>query len=160
MPVEKEEHKYKVVSINRKAKHEYHILEVFEAGLVLKGTEVKSIRDNQVSIKESYAQLKGSELYIINMHIAPYKYGNRFNLEPKRDRKLLLNKRELNKIRNSIESKGITVVPLRLYFKNGFAKLEIALAKGKKLFDKKRELTQRAIDREAEREFKDKKGGR
>ena len=151
---------YKIVSINRKARHDYHILESFEAGLVLKGTEVKSIRNNQVSIKESYAQLKGNDLYIVNMHIAPYKFGNRFNLEPKRDRKLLLNKRELNKIKGSIETKGVTVVPLRLYFKNGYAKLEIALAKGKKLYDKRRDLTQKAIDREAERELKNKIWGR
>ncbi len=157
---EKEMDNYKIVSINRKARHDYHILESFEAGLVLKGTEVKSIRNNQVSIKESYAQLKGNDLYIVNMHIAPYKFGNRFNLEPKRDRKLLLNKRELNKIKGSIETKGVTVVPLRLYFKNGYAKLEIALAKGKKLYDKRRDLTQKAIDREAERELKNKIWGR
>lgn len=157
---EKEIDNYKIVSINRKARHDYHILESFEAGLVLKGTEVKSIRNNQVSIKESYAQLKGNDLYIVNMHIAPYKFGNRFNLEPKRDRKLLLNKRELNKIKGSIETKGVTVVPLRLYFKNGYAKLEIALAKGKKLYDKRRDLTQKAIDREAERELKNKIWGR
>jgi SsrA-binding protein len=155
-----DEERYKIITINRKARHDYHILDSFEAGLVLKGTEVKSIRNNQVSIKESYAQFKGNELYIVNMHIAPYQFGNRFNLEPKRDRKLLLNKRELAKIKGNIETKGVTVVPLRLYFKNGYAKLEIALAKGKKLFDKKMDLTQRAIDREAEREIKNKVWGR
>lgn len=157
---EKDKEKYQIITINRKARHDYHILESFEAGLVLKGTEVKSIRNNQVSIKESYAQFKGNELYIINMHIAPYQFGNRFNLEPKRERKLLLSSRELAKIRGNVELKGVTIVPLKLYFKNGYAKLEIALAKGKKLYDKRRDLTQKAIQREAERELKNKVWGR
>lgn len=156
----KSEKNYKIITVNRKARHDYHILESFEAGLVLKGTEVKSIRNSQVSIKESYAQLKGNELYIINMHIAPYQFGNRFNQEPKRDRKLLLNRRELSRIKGNIETRGVTVIPLRLYFKNGFAKLEIALAKGKKLYDKRRDLTQKAIERETERELKNKIWGR
>jgi len=155
-----EKEKFQIVTVNRKAWHDYHILESFEAGLVLKGTEVKSIRNSQVSIKESYAQLKGNDLYIVNMHIAPYQFGNRFNLEPKRDRKLLLSSRELAKIKGQIDTKGVTIVPLRLYFKNGYAKLEIALAKGKKLYDKRRDLTQRAIKREAERELKNKIWGR
>ncbi|MDD3538631.1 MAG: SsrA-binding protein SmpB [Atribacterota bacterium] len=157
---EKDREKYQVVTVNRKARHDYHILESYEAGLVLKGTEVKSIRNNQVSIKESYAQFRGNELYIINMHIAPYQFGNRFNLEPKRDRKLLLSSRELAKIKGQIDTKGVTIVPLRLYFKNGYAKLEIALAKGKKLYDKRKELTQKTIQREAERELKSKIWGR
>jgi SsrA-binding protein len=157
---EKDKEKYQIITINRKARHDYHILESFEAGLVLKGTEVKSIRNNQVSIKESYAQFKGNELYIINMHIAPYQFGNRFNLEPKRERKLLLSSRELAKIRGNVELKGVTIVPLKLYFKNGYAKLEIALAKGKKLYDKRRDLTQKAIQREVERELKNKVWGR
>jgi len=157
---EKDLEKYQIVSINRKARHDYHILETYEAGLILKGTEVKSIRNNQVSIKESYAQFKGLELYIVNMHISPYKFGNRFNLEPKRDRKLLLQKKQLAKLKGKIEQKGFTLIPLRLYFKNGFAKMEIGLAKGKKLFDKKRDLTQKAIQRDTERELKINKWGR
>ena len=157
---EKDLEKYQIVSINRKARHDYHILETYEAGLILKGTEVKSIRNNQVSIKESYAQFKGMELYIVNMHISPYKFGNRFNLEPKRDRKLLLQKKQLAKLKGKIEQKGFTLIPLRLYFKNGFAKMEIGLAKGKKLFDKKRDLTQKAIQRDTERELKINKWGR
>jgi len=157
---EKDLEKYQIVSINRKARHDYHILETYEAGLILKGTEVKSIRNNQVSIKESYAQFKGIELYIVNMHISPYKFGNRFNLEPKRDRKLLLQKKQLAKLKGKIEQKGFTLIPLRLYFKNGFAKIEIGLAKGKKLFDKKRDLTQKAIQRDTERELKFNKWGR
>lgn len=156
----KDQENYKVITVNRKARHDYHILETYEAGLVLKGTEVKSIRNSQISIKESYAQFKGNDLYIIDMHIAPYQFGNRYNLEPKRDRKLLLNKKELNRIRDNINTKGVTVVPLKLYFKNGYAKLEIALAKGKKLYDKKRDLTEKAITREAERELKSKIWGR
>jgi len=157
---EKDLEKYQIISINRKARHDYHILETYEAGLILKGTEVKSIRNNQVSIKESYAQFKGLELYIVNMHISPYKFGNRFNLEPKRDRKLLLQKNQLAKLKGKIEQKGFTLIPLRLYFKNGFAKIEIGLAKGKKLFDKKRDLTQKAIQRDTERELKFNKWGR
>ncbi len=157
---EKNTEKYNVVTVNRKARHDYHILETYEAGLILKGTEVKSIRNNQVSIKESYAQFKGSELYIVNMHIAPYQFGNRFNLEPKRDRKLLLHGKQLAKLKGQVETKGVTLVPIKLYFKNGFAKIEIALAKGKKLYDKKRDLTQKAIQRETERELKYKKWGR
>jgi len=157
---EKDLEKYQIISINRKARHDYHILESYEAGLILKGTEVKSIRNNQVSIKESYAQFKGLELYIVNMHISPYKFGNRFNLEPKRDRKLLLQKKQLAKLKGKIEQKGFTLIPLRLYFKNGFAKMEIGLAKGKKLFDKKRDLTQKAIQRDTERELKINKWGR
>ena len=100
------------------------------------------------------------ELYIVNMHISPYKFGNRFNLEPKRDRKLLLQKKQLAKLKGKIEQKGLTLIPLRLYFKNGFAKIEIGLAKGKKLFDKKRDLTQKAIQRDTERELKFNKWGR
>lgn len=157
---EKDTEKYQIVSVNRNARHDYHILETYEVGLVLKGTEVKSIRNRQVSIKESYAHFKGTELYIINMHISPYKFGNRYNLEPKRDRKLLLQRRQLSKLRGQIEQKGFTLIPLKLYFKNGYAKLEIGLAKGKKLFDKKRDLTQKAIQREAERELKYNKWGR
>ncbi|HOF02403.1 MAG TPA: SsrA-binding protein SmpB [Atribacterota bacterium] len=156
----KDQGNYKVITVNRKARHDYHILETYEAGLVLKGTEVKSIRNSQISIKESYAQFKGNDLYIIDMHIAPYQFGNRYNLEPKRDRKLLLNKKELSRIRDNINTKGVTVVPLKLYFKNGYAKLEIALAKGKKLYDKRRDLTEKAITREAERELKNKIWGR
>lgn len=157
---EKDLEKYQIISVNRKARHDYHILETYEAGLILKGTEVKSIRNNQVSIKESYAQFKGTELYIVNMHISPYKFGNRFNLEPKRDRKLLLQKKQLVKLKGKIEQKGFTLIPLRLYFKNGYAKIEIGLAKGKKLFDKRRDLTQKAIQRDTERELKYNKWGR
>lgn len=149
-----------IITVNRKARHDYHILETYEAGLVLKGTEVKSIRNHQVSIKESYAQFKGLELFIINMHIAPYQFGNRFNLEPKRDRKLLLQSKQLTKLKGQIETKGVTLVPLRLYFKNGYAKIEIALAKGKKLYDKRQDLIKKSIQREAERELKMNKWGR
>jgi len=157
---EKDSEKYKVVAFNRKARHDYHILETYEAGLILKGTEVKSIRNSQVSIRESYAQFKGTELYIINMHVSPYEFGNRFNLEPKRDRKLLLKSKQLSKLKGQVETKGVTLVPLKLYFKNGYAKMEIALVKGKKLYDKRRDLTQKAIQRETERELKYQKWGR
>lgn len=149
-----------LIAVNRKARHDYQILETYEAGLVLKGTEVKSIRNNQVSIKESYAQFKGTELFIVNMHVSPYQFGNRYNLEPKRDRKLLLQNRQLSKLKAQIDAKGLTIIPLRLYFKNGFAKIEVGLAKGKKLYDKREDLTQKAIQREVERELKNKQWGR
>lgn len=157
---EKDSERYKVVAVNRKARHDYDILETYEAGLVLRGTEVKSIRNNQASIKESYAQFKGTELYIINMHISPYQFGNRFNLEPKRDRKLLLHGKQIARLKGQIETKGVTLIPLKLYFQNGFAKMEIALAKGKKLYDKRRDLIDKAIQRETERELKNKQWGR
>ncbi|MBN2395094.1 MAG: SsrA-binding protein SmpB [Candidatus Atribacteria bacterium] len=156
---EKDLKRDQAVTVNRKAWHDYDILETYEAGIVLKGTEVKSIRNNQVSIKESYGQFKGTEIYLINMHIAPYQFGNRFNLEPKRDRKLLLNKKQLTRLKGQVETKGVTLVPLKLYFKNGYAKIEIALAKGKKLYDKRQDLTKKAIQRETERELKYHNGG-
>ncbi|MDD4362628.1 MAG: SsrA-binding protein SmpB [Atribacterota bacterium] len=157
---EKNINELKTVSVNRKARHDYHILETYEAGIVLKGTEVKSIRNHQLSIKESYAQFKGDELFVINMHVSPYEFGNRFNLEPKRDRKLLLQNKQLKKLKGQTSSKGFTLIPLKVYFKNGYAKVELGLAKGKKLFDKRDDLTKKAIQREVERELKNKQWGR
>ena len=147
---QKDREDYQIITVNRKARHDYHILETYEAGLVLRGTEVKSIRNSQVSIKESYAQFKGEELFIVDMHIAPYKFGNRFNLEPKRDRKLLLNKRELGRIKGNIDTKGVTVIPLRLYFK--CLSIELHWLRGKPRT--RRDLTEKAIKRESERELK------
>ena len=150
----------KNIAVNRKARHEYNILDTYEAGLVLKGTEVKSLREGKVSLREGFAQIENNELYIINMHISPYAFGNIFNVNPKRKRKLLLHHREINRLRKQVEEKGLTLIPLRIYFKKGHAKIELALAKGKKLYDKRHALAEKDIQREVDRELKNKKWGR
>jgi len=150
----------KNVAINKKARHDYQILDTYEAGLVLKGTEVKSLREGKVSLRESFAQFENSELYIMNMHISPYAFGNIFNVNPKRKRKLLLHQREIGRLKGQVQEKGLTLVPLRMYFKRGHAKIELALAKGKKLYDKRRILAEKDVQREVERELKNKKWGR
>jgi len=150
----------KNVAVNRKARHDYNILDTYEVGLVLKGTEVKSVREGKVSLRESFAQFENNELYLMNMHISPYAFGNIFNVEPKRKRKLLLHQREIDRLRGQVQEKGLTLVPLRIYFKRGHAKIELALAKGKKLYDKRRTLAEKDAQREVERELKNKKWGR
>lgn len=150
----------KNVAVNRKARHDYQILDTYEVGLVLKGTEVKSIREGKVSLRESFAQFENNELYLMNMHISPYIFGNIFNVEPKRKRKLLLHQREIDRLRGQVQEKGLTLVPLRIYFKRGHAKIELALAKGKKLYDKRRTLAEKDAQREVERELRNKKWGR
>lgn len=144
----------KVVANNKKARHDYFIEKIYEAGLVLKGTEVKSIRQGRVNLKESYVIVKDGEIFVFGMHISPYKEGNIFNEDPLRTRKLLLNKNEIRKISQYVKLAGSTVVPLRLYFKNGRAKLEIALAKGKKLYDKRESQRERDIKRSLDRKYK------
>lgn len=144
----------KVVANNKKARHDYFIEKIYEAGLVLKGTEVKSIRQGRVNLKESYVIVKDGEVFVFGMHISPYKEGNIFNEDPLRTRKLLLNKSEIRKISQDVKLAGSTVVPLRLYFKNGRAKLEIALAKGKKLYDKRESQRERDIKRSLDRKYK------
>lgn len=144
----------KVVANNKKARHDYFIEKIYEAGLVLKGTEVKSIRQGRVNLKESYVIVKDGEIFVFGMHISPYKEGNIFNEDPLRTRKLLLNKNEIRKISQDVKLAGSTVVPLRLYFKNGRAKLEIAIAKGKKLYDKRESQRERDIKRSLDRKYK------
>ena len=144
----------KLVANNKKARHDYFIEKIYEAGLVLKGTEVKSIRQGRVNLKESYVIVKDGEVFVFCMHISPYKEGNIFNEDPLRTRKLLLNKSEIRKISQDVKLAGSTVVPLRLYFKNGRAKLEIALAKGKKLYDKRESQRERDIKRSLDRKYK------
>lgn len=144
----------KVVANNKKARHDYFIEKIYEAGLVLKGTEVKSIRQGRVNLKESYVIVKDGEVFVFGMHISPYKEGNIFNEDPLRTRKLLLNKNEIRKISQDVKLAGSTVVPLRLYFKNGRAKLEIALVKGKKLYDKRESQRERDIKRSLDRKYK------
>ncbi|MBI5294650.1 MAG: SsrA-binding protein SmpB [Chloroflexi bacterium] len=143
----------KVVATNRKASFEYFLLERFEAGLSLQGSEIKSIRAGQVSIVEAYVDIEGGEeAWLIESHIAPYAQANRFNHEPKRKRRLLLHKKQIREMWNQVRQKGMTVVPIRIYLKDGRAKIEIALAKGKKNYDKREAIAKRDQAREADRE--------
>ncbi len=140
-----------VIARNRKAHFQYEILEKVEAGIVLTGTEVKSIRNRDISINESFAHLDNDEIFLYEMHIGQYKQGNRDNHEPKRVRKLLLHKKEINKIAGKIQQKGYTMVPLSLYFKDGLVKVELALVKGKTTVDKRDDIKKRDIEREIQR---------
>jgi SsrA-binding protein len=145
----------KVVATNRKARHEYEILEHFEAGLVLKGPEVKSLREGKASFQDSFARVEQSELWLYNLHISPYEQANRYNVDPLRTRKLLLQRAEIRRLIGKVEEKGLTLVPLQVYFKRGFAKVSLGLARGRKLHDKRDKLKQRIQEREAERAVKD-----
>jgi SsrA-binding protein len=144
----------KIVSTNRKAGFEYFLLEHFEAGLALQGSEIKSIRAGQISLAEAYVEVDGNQAWLIEAHIAPYEQANRFNHDPKRPRRLLLHKKEIRQLWDSVRQKGVTIVPLKVYLKNGRAKIEIALAKGKKLHDKRDSIAKRDEEREAAREMR------
>ena len=139
----------KVVATNREAYHNFHILETHECGIALTGTEVKSIREGRCNLKDGYAQIRGSEAWLINVHISPYSHGNRDNHEPTRSRKLLLHRAEIDKLAGKVQEKGLTLVPTKMYLKNGRVKLEIGIAKGKKLYDKRETERKREADREA-----------
>lgn len=141
----------KTVATNRKARHDYHIDDTFEAGMVLTGTEIKSIRAGRVNLRDSYATVKDGELWLLNAHIAPYDQGTYANHEPRRPRKLLMHRREINRITGKLQEKGFTLVPLRLYLKNNLAKVELGLARGKKQYDKRAALRQRETRREIDR---------
>ena len=141
----------RVVATNRRARHEYEILETFEAGLVLRGTEVKSLRTGQVNFKDSYATVRNGEMWLLGCHLSPYSHGTDANHDPERDRKLLLHGREITRLVGKIAERGLTVVPLKLYFKNGRAKLEIGLARGKKLHDKRADMKARDDERAMQR---------
>ena len=143
----------KVIASNRKASFEYFIIEKFEAGIVLQGSEIKSIRAGQVSIQESYVDLEnGEQAWLMEAHIAPYEQANRFNHEPRRKRRLLLHKKEIRELWDQVRIKGMTIVPIRIYLKKGRAKVEIALAKGKKAYDKRATIAKRDEARSADRE--------
>ena len=144
----------RLIANNKKAYHEYFILEKYEAGIVLHGTEVKSLRMGKCSIKEAFIRIEEGEMYIYGMHISPYEKGNIFNKDPLRVRKLLLHRKEIDKIYGKMREKGITVVPLRVYFSDSLVKVEIGLAKGKKLYDKRDDIAKKDQRREAQREFK------
>ena len=140
---------------NRKARHEYFIEDTYECGLALVGTEVKSIRAGRVNLKDAYAQVRNGEAYIIGMHISPYEQGNIFNRDPFRDRKLLLHKSEIRKLNTLAQKEGYSLIPLQLYLKDGLVKLELAVAKGKKLYDKRSDIASRDAKREMERRMKE-----
>ncbi len=143
----------KVVATNRRARHEYYILETIEAGIALKGSEIKSIRAGQISLAEAYVRLDGNEAWLEDAHVAPYEQASIYNHEPRRPRKLLLHSSEIRKLFNTVRQKGVTVIPLSVYLKNGKAKVELAVARGKKLYDKRAEIAKRDTQREIERQL-------
>jgi SsrA-binding protein len=143
----------KVVATNRKAGFEYFLFERFEAGMALMGSEIKSIRAGQVSLKEAYVRVEARNAFLMEAHIAPYDQANRFNHDPRRPRRLLLHKREIRELWDAVRQKGMTIVPTRIYLKEGRAKLEIVIAKGKKLYDKRTAIAQRDAERELDREI-------
>ncbi len=145
---------FKLVANNKKAYHDYFIEEKYEAGLVLHGTEVKSLRMGKCSIKEAFMRIENGEMYIYGMHVSPYEKGNIFNKDPLRVKKLLLHKQQIRKLIGDMSEKGYTIVPLQVYFKDGRAKIEIGLAKGKKLYDKRQDIAKKDQKREAEKELK------
>lgn len=145
----------KILATNKKARHDYFIDEVFECGIELKGTEVKSIRQGRVNLKEGYASVDNSEVFLKQVHISPYDQGNRFNVNPLRTRKLLLHKSEIRKLIGATTVKGYSLVPMSMYLKNGRVKLELGLGKGKKLYDKRQDLAKKDAMRRIERESKD-----
>lgn len=148
-------HSIKIVAENRKARHDFHIHEAFEAGLVLTGTEVKSLRAGKANLKDSYARIDNGELMLYQMHISPYEQGNRFNHEPLRVRKLLMHRLEITKLLSKTKEKGFTLVPLKLYFARGRAKLELGLATGKKNYDKRQDIAERDAKRDMDRALRD-----
>jgi SsrA-binding protein len=141
----------KLITSNKKARRDYFILDTIEAGLALTGTEVKSLRAGKASLQEAYARIRGDEIWLIGAHIPEYSHGNRQNHDPTRDRKLLLHRREIDRLRGKVQEKGLTLVPLRLYWRRGRAKLELALGRGKRDYDKRQDVSQREAAREMER---------
>jgi SsrA-binding protein len=144
----------KLIADNRRARHDYHLLDRFEAGLVLTGTEVKSLRDGKATLQQAYAEVRDGEAWLVGLHVAEYGQGNRANHEPDRARKLLLHRREIDRLYGQVREKGLTLVPTKLYFKEGRVKVELALARGKELHDKRRDIANREAKRQMERELK------
>jgi SsrA-binding protein len=145
----------KVVATNRKAKHEYFILDTYEAGIVLKGTEIKSIRSGNISLSEAYVTIEdGREAWLVSAHIAPYDQASHYNHDPNRPRKLLLHRSEIDRLWDEVRKKGVTIIPLRVYLRDGLAKVEIGVAKGKKLYDKRATIAKRDAEREIERQLR------
>ena len=150
----KQKEAQKLIANNKKAFHDYFIDETYEAGVALHGTEVKSMRMGKCSIKESFIRIENEEVFVYGMHVSPYKKGNIFNKDPLRVKKLLMHKYEINKLAGKIAEKGYTLVPLQVYFKEGKVKVEVGLARGKKLYDKREDIAKKDVRRETEREFK------
>jgi len=145
----------KVIAQNRKARHDYFIEEVYETGIALKGTEVKSIRGGKINLKDGYARVENSEVFLYNVHISPYEQGNIFNTDPLRVRKLLLHKREIRKLIGYVQQKGYSLIPLRVYMKNGLVKVELAVARGKAKYDKRQDIAKRDADRKIQKELRE-----
>ncbi|MGM0902664.1 SsrA-binding protein SmpB [Mesobacillus persicus] len=145
----------KTVAQNKKAYHDYFVEETFETGIVLQGTEIKSIRAGRVNLKDSYARVQNGEVFLYGMHVSPYEQGNRYNHDPLRERKLLLHRREINKLIGETKETGYALVPLKVYLKNGYAKVLLGLARGKKKYDKREDLKKKEAKREIERAFRD-----
>lgn len=148
--------KGKVIANNRKARHDYFIEETMETGIVLKGTEVKSIRQGRVNLKDSYAMIENGEVFILNMHISPYEQGNIYNTDPLRKRKLLLHKREITKLIGLVQQKGYSLIPLSMYLKRGKVKIELSIARGKKTYDKRHEIAKKDAERRMKQHLSDK----
>ena len=144
------------ITKNKKAFFDFHIFDKYEAGIVLTGTEIKSIRQGKVNLKESYAGIKNGEVFIYSMHISPYEHGNIYNKDPLRTRKLLLNKKEINKLIGKIQTKGYTLIPVSLYFKDSLVKLELGIGKGKKLYDKREDIAKKDAERRMQHALKNK----
>jgi len=149
----------KVISENRKAYHDYFVEEKLEAGINLTGTEIKSIRNGKVNLKDSYARIEDGEAWLYQMHISPYEQGNRFNHDPLRKRKLLLHRSEINKLFGKIQQQGMTLVPTKIYLKNGLAKIELGVCRGKKIYDKRQAMAEKDAKREIERHFQERNKG-
>ncbi|APH03677.1 SsrA-binding protein SmpB [Bacillus weihaiensis] len=145
----------KVVAQNKKANHDFSIEETFEAGIVLQGTEIKSIRNGRANLKDSYARIDKGEVFLLNMHVSPYEQGNRYNHDPLRTRKLLLHKKEIVKLIGATKEEGYALIPLKMYIKNGYAKVLIGLGKGKKKYDKREDLKKKEAKRDIERAFRE-----
>ncbi|MGC8780937.1 MAG: SsrA-binding protein SmpB [Anaerolineae bacterium] len=145
----------KVVATNRKAYHDYFLEDTYEAGIVLTGTEIKSVRAGRVNLRDGFVQIRQGEAWLINVHISPYDFGNRENHEPRRERKLLLHRQEIRKLQSKVSERGWTIVPLRMYLRDGRAKVEIALVRGKRLYDKKDAIAERDAERELRRTIKE-----
>ena len=150
----------KIITKNRKARHDYEILETMEAGLSLTGTEVKSLRDGKVNLKDSYAQIKEGELWLVAVHISPYDFGNINNHDPERERKLLMHAKEIQRLIGKVQLQGLTLIPLKLYFKRGRVKVELALARGKHNYDRRHDLAKRDAEREMKRAIKSQQNSR
>ena len=142
----------KIIAKNPTARHNYTISDTLETGIVLSGTEIKSIRNGKVNLKDSFAVIKNGEPFICNLHISPYEFGNIYNKDPIRDRKLLLNKREINKLIGLVKQKGVSLVPISMYFKGNFVKIELGIGKGKKLYDKRQDIAKRDAERRMQRQ--------